>query len=462
MDLKITGGRIVTAEGTYKADIGINKGKITAIADKLPNEARTTISAKGKIVFPGAIDVHVHLQLPFCGTVSADDFENGTKAAACGGVTTVIDFAIQKKGETLKKTVAARRAEADGKVSVDYALHAVPTDWSEKTKGELFQLADSGYTTFKMFMIYAREGMISDDDALFAALEETAGFGGMVGVHAESVRVLDLLLDRYHNKQDMKKYGAYCHVLSRPNFIESEAIQRAVNWAEATGGKLYIVHMSTAEGADIISDAKKRGLNVYAETCPQYLLLDDSVFKKPNGHLYGTCPQVKKKADSDRLWEAMAAGDVSVVATDTCTFNKKQKAMWKGDFTKIPFGMPGVETLLPLMYSYGVGKKRITESQLVKLICTNPAKLMGMYPEKGNISIGADADLVVFDPHRKVTLSHKNLQTNCDWSPFEGFKLKGYPDTTISRGQVVAIQGVFVGDVGSGRFVKRHIGMNLK
>jgi len=461
MDLIIKGGRIVTAEGSYKGDIGIEKGKIKAIADKLPQNSGKTVDARGMVVFPGAIDVHVHLQLPFCGTVSADDFENGTKAAACGGVTTVIDFAIQKKGDTIKKAVDNRRAEADGKVAIDYALHAVPTDWNERTKNELMKLADEGYTSFKMFMIYAKEGMISDDDALFAALEETSRFGGMVGVHAESVRVLDLLIDRYHNPQDMKKYGAYCHVLSRPNYIEAEAIQRAVKWAESTGGKLYVVHMSTADGADIIRDAKRRGLHVYAETCPQYLLLDDSVFKKPNGYLYGTCPQVKKKADSDRLWRALADGDVSVVSTDTCTFDKKQKAMWQGDFTKIPFGLPGVETLLPLVFTFGVGKKRISETQLVKLLCTNPAKLMGMYPEKGTIAVGSDADLVVFNPNKKVTLSYKNLQTNCDWSPYEGFKLKGYPDTTISRGEIVASKGKFVGKVGHGRFVKRHIGMKL-
>ncbi len=461
MDTKITGGTIVTAEGSYKADIGIEKGKISAIAKKLTQGAKTVVDARGMRIYPGAIDVHVHLQLPFCGTVSADDFENGTKAAACGGVTTVIDFAIQKKGETLKRTVDSRRAEADGNVAIDYSLHAVPTDWNEKTRKELKKLAELGFTSFKMFMIYAKEGMISDDDALYAALEETAGFGGMVGVHAESVRVLDLLVDRYHNTGDMKKHGAYCHVLSRPNFIEAEAIQRAVKWAEVTGGKLYIVHMSTAEGADIISDAKRRGINVYAETCPQYLLLDDSVFKKRNGHLYATCPQVKTKKDSERLWKGLAAGDVSVVATDTCTFNTKQKAMWKGDFTRIPFGLPGVETLLPLMYSYGVGKKRISESQLVSIISTNPAKLMGLYPEKGAIAIGSDADIVIFDPKKQVTLSHKKLQTNCDWSPFEGFKLKGYSDTTISRGEIVARKGMFVGKAGHGRFVKRHIGVNL-
>ncbi len=461
MDLKITGGKIVTTEGSYRADIGIEKGRIKAIAQSLPGDAKKTIDAKGMVIFPGAIDVHVHLQLPFCGTVSADDFENGTKAAACGGVTTVIDFAIQKKGKTIREAVDSRMAEADGKVAIDYSLHAVPTDWNDKTKGELKKLAADGFTTFKMFMIYAKEGMISDDDALFDALEETGSFGGMVGVHAESVRVLDLLINRFHNPKDMKKHGAYAHVLSRPNYVEAEAIQRAVTWAEATNGKLYIVHMSTAEGAEIIKKAKARGLNVYAETCPQYLLLDNSVFKKPNGHLYATCPQIKKKVDSDRLWQAIADGDISTIATDTCTFTTKQKAMWQGDFTKIPFGLPGVETLLPLMYSYGVGKKRITESQLVKNLCTNPAKLMGLYPEKGTIAVGSDADLVIFDPLRKVTLSHKNLQTNCDWSPFENFKLTGYPDTTISRGKIVAQKGKFVGEIGHGKFIKRHIGQNL-
>jgi dihydropyrimidinase len=461
MDLKITGGRIITAEGSYQADIGINKGKIEAIAQSLPGEAKTAIDANGMLIFPGAIDVHVHFQLPFCGTVSADDFENGTKAAACGGVTSIIDFAIQKKGKTLREAVRARRAEADGKVAIDYSLHAVPTDWNENTRKELRKLAADGITTFKMFMIYAKEGMISDDDALFAGLEETAIFGGMVGVHAESVRVLDMLIARYHNSRDMKRHGAYGHVLSRPNFVEAEAIQRAVAWAEATEGKLYIVHMSTSHGADIISRARRRGVNVYAETCPQYLLLDDSVFSQPNGHLYATCPQIKKKEDADRLWEGLASGDISTVATDTCTFNTKQKAMWQGDFTKIPYGLPGVETLLPLLYSFGVGKKRISESQLVRLLCTNPAKLMGFYPEKGTIAIGSDADLVIFDPEKQVTLSHKNLQTNCDWSPFEGLRLRGYPDTTICRGRIVARKGKFVGKTGYGEFVKRHIGLNL-
>ena len=460
MDIVIQNGTVVTAEESFRADIGIEKGKIAAVADKIEKDGARVIDASGKLILPGAIDVHVHFQLPFCGTISADDFENGTKAAACGGVTSVIDFAIQQKGKSLIDAVEARKAEAEGRVCVDYALHAVPTDWNDDTPGEMEKLVAEGISSFKLFMIYAREGMISDDDALFCALETASRLGGIVGVHAESVRVLDLLVDRYHNEKDMKKYGAYCHVLSRPNFIEFEAISRAVTWAEATGGKLYIVHMSTAQGAEIISGARKRGIRVFAETCPQYLLLDDSVFRRDDGHLYATCPQVKSKGDSDRLWEGLASGDISTVATDTCTFNTGQKSMWEGDFTRIPFGLPGVETMLPLMYTYGVGKGKLSIQRLVQLLSTNPAKLMGMYPEKGSLEKNTDADIVVFDPHREVTLSYRNLQTNCDWSPYEGLELKGYPDTTICRGKIVAEQGKFSGDVGFGKFIKRGIGVD--
>ncbi|MCP4633873.1 MAG: dihydropyrimidinase [candidate division Zixibacteria bacterium] len=460
MDTIIKNGTIVTAEGSYMADIGIKGEKISAISDNIIDETAKVIDASGKYVMPGAIDVHVHLQLPFCGTVSADDFENGTKAAACGGVTSVIDFAIQKKGDTLINAVDARKAEADGNVCVDYSLHAVPTDWSEKIPREMEKLASNGITSFKMFMIYAKEGMISDDDALFSALETVSRFGGVVGVHAESVHVLDLLVDRYHNKKDMDKHGAYCHVLSRPNFTEYEAISRAVTWAEETGGKLYIVHMSTGEGADIVAGAHQRGVKVFAETCPQYLLLDDSVFKREDGHLFATCPQIKSKNDSKRLWQGLASGDVSTIATDTCTFDTKQKAMWEGDFTKIPFGLPGVETLLPLAYTNGVGSGWISLQKLVQLVSTNPAKIMGMYPEKGSITVNTDADIVIFDPEKKVKLSHKNLQTNCDWSPFEGAELKGYPSITICRGKVVAEDGKFKGDVGYGKFINRHIGVD--
>ncbi len=454
LDLIVKNGSVVSAVDTYKADVGVKDGKITMLGlDLSPGSSTQVVDAKGMYVFPGGIDVHVHLQLPFSGTISADDFENGTKAAACGGVTTVIDFAIQTKGHPIMKAVEARRAEADPNVCVDYGLHAAITDWNPQTQAEIKKIIDYGIPTFKMFMIYKIEGWMADDGMLFSALEETAKLGGHIGVHAESVDVLDLLIERY--AQEKEKWGAYGHTLSRPCYTEEEAIIRAIKWAEVTGGQLYIVHMSTGEGADAVNAARRKGVNVYAETCPQYLLLDDEVFKGENGHLYATCPQVKKPHDSERLWEGLKNGDVQIIATDTCTFDTKQKAAWKGDFRKIPFGMPGVETMVPLMYTEGVGKRGFTVNQLVALVSTNPAKLFGMYPEKGTIAIGSDADLVVFDPHKKVTIKAENLQTNCDWSPFEGWKLVGYPATTISRGTIVAENGKFVGEVGHGRFLKR-------
>ena len=459
-DLIVKDGNIITATESIDADIGVEDGKIVAIEKGLESGPDTSIiDAKGKFVFPGGIDVHVHLQLPFSGTVSADDFENGTKAAACGGVTTVIDFAIQQKGNTIMEAVKARQAEADPNVCIDYGLHAAITDWNENTQGEIKQVIDYGIPTFKMFMIYKNEGWMADDGMLFQALEETMKHGGHIGVHAESNDILNMLIERYAKEKE--KWGAYGHTLSRPCYTEEEAIIRAIKWAEATGGKLYIVHMSTGEGADAVRAAKERGVRVHAETCPQYLLLDDEVFKGENGHLYATCPQIKKPHDSERLWKGLLEGDVEIVATDTCTFTTEQKAAWNGDFRKIPFGMPGVETMIPLMYSEGVGKRGLSLNQLVALVSTNPAKLFGMYPEKGAIEVGSDADILIYDPDRKVTIHAGDLQTNCDWSPFEGWKLQGYPHVTISRGKVVAKQGNFVGSVGHGKFIQRKPHGNL-
>jgi dihydropyrimidinase len=455
MDLKIIGGKIVTAKQIYKADIGISRGIISHIQTKLNQPAKETIDASGMLVFPGIIDAHVHLSLPAGGTITNEDFESGTKAAACGGVTTIIDFAAQEKGKTLADAIRARRAEADGKVAIDYALHVVPTDWNRRTANEMARLIGSGFPSFKMYMIYAKAGLQSDDAAIFSALEQTARYGGIVTVHAESAAVLDLLIERFHNKTAMKKYGSYCHALSRPNFIEAEAISRAVTWAEATGGRLYIVHMSTKEGVEIVRQAKARGVNVYAETCPHYLLFDDSIYKKPNGHLYAMAPQVKKQADQKALWRALAEGVISTVATDNCTFTRKQKNRWRGDFTKIPCGLPGVETLLPLIYSYGVARKRISLFKMVELLTENPAKLFGLFPRKGAISLGSDADLVIFDPKKVVTISQKSLQTDCDWSPYEGMKVTGYPTMTLCRGKIVAKGGRFIGQAGYGKLLKR-------
>jgi len=459
MELLIKNGTVVTATDKYKADVAIEGGKIVQIGAAIdPKGGAKLYDAAGKYVMPGAIDVHVHLQLPFCGTVSADDFENGTKAGACGGVTTVIDYAIQQKGYSLWEAIEARRKEADPKVCVDYSLHAGITDWSIAGR-EMDDVVKYGIPTFKMFMVYKAQGWMAEDSDLIQALEATARNGGRVTVHAENDSAINLLIQR--NAPRAKELGAYGHALCRPNYTEYEAIRRAILWADVTGGRLYIVHMSTGEGADAVKAGRDKGADVHAETCPQYLLLDDELFKEPEGHLYGTCPQLRKPADQERLWRGLTEGTVQVVATDTCTFNTKQKSMWGGDFTKIPFGMPGVETLFPLMHTYGVGAGSFSLNRLVQVCSTNPAKLFGLYPNKGTIAVGSDADVLVFDPDREVTLSHNGLQTNCDWSPYEGFKLKGYPALTVSRGKVVAENGKFVGVVGHGRFVTRKPWGNL-
>jgi dihydropyrimidinase len=454
LDTIIKNGTIVTATEEYVADVGIKDGKIIAIGADLGSEGEV-IDAKGKYVMPGMIDAHVHFQLPFSGTVSADSFETGTRSAAAGGVTTVIDFAIQKTGEDLKEVIKARKAEADGNVHVDYSLHGGMGNWNEKTRKQIKSIIQEGISSFKMFMIYRSEGWLSTDPMLHEALTETKKHGGMIQVHAESVDLLEKLISEHQSEPEKKKEGAWLHVVTRPNVIEAEAIQRAITWAEHTGGHLYVVHMSTGEGADLVKAAQARGVKVIAETCPQYLLLNDEVFKGENGHYYATAPQIKKAKDGVRLWQGLKEGHIQVVGTDTCTFDTKQKAMWNGDYTKIPLGLPGTELMVPLLYNDGVRTGKITLNRLVEIGSTNPAKVFGMYPQKGSLTIGADADIVVFDPDKKVTIDHKDLETNCDWSPYQGKKITGYPHMTFVRGVLVGQEGICVGPKGHGHFIKR-------
>jgi dihydropyrimidinase len=278
----------------------------------------------------------------------------------------------------------------------------------------------------------------------------------MLLVHAESSRVLDELIARHHTPELMKNLGAQLHAITRPNFIEAEAIQRATMWAEVTGGRLYIVHMSTSEGADFIKTARARGVDVYAETCVQYLVLDDSVFAKPDGHLYACCPQVKKPKDIERLWKGVIDGEVCVISTDTCTFTKAQKARWEGDWTKIPMGLPGLETLLPLVYTKGVLGKRITLPQMVQKCCTNPSKLMGLYPKKGVLAAGSDADIAIFDPISTIEVDHAKMETGADWNPYQGLKLAGFAEHTFSRGRQIVNNYKCIEAKGWGQWLPRE------
>ena len=456
-DTVITGGTVVTANGQKRADVAIRGQKIAAVGKGLARANRngaTLVDAKGKYVIPGALDVHVHLELPFCGTVSSDDWNTGTRAAARGGVTTVIDFAIPYGNESLEAAYRNWRRKADGKACVDYCFHMAITKW-DKHGPEMEKMVKMGCPTFKEFMIYESEGWQSDDRAIFGALENCKKLGGMLLIHAESSRVLDELIARHHTPKLMKQYGARLHGITRPNYIESEAIQRAVKWAEVTGGRLYIVHMSTAEGADIIREARARGVDVYAETCAQYLVLDDSLFAKRDGHLYACCPQVKKKADQKRLWQGIKRGEVCVVSTDTCTFTRKQKAMWKGDWTRIPMGMPGLETLVPIVYTKGVLAGKLTMKQLVEKCCTNPAKMMGLYPLKGSLVRGTDADITIIDPKKRIKVDHRRMETNADWSPYQGWSLAGFAEKTFSRGRQIVDNYKFIGKNGWGQWLPR-------
>lgn len=455
-DKLITGGTVVTPTGTVDADIGITGEKIAAIGTNLAEAAPgvPTIDASGHYVLPGVLDVHVHLALPFCGTVSADDYVTGTRAGARGGVTTLIDFAIPYAGESLSEAADNWFKKAEGKALIDYTFHICITRWDEH-RDQIAGMVERGFSTFKEFMIYESEGWQSDDRALFGTLEKMRDLGAMLLVHAESSRVLDELIARHHNAEDMARYGARLHPMTRPNFIEAEAIQRAVMWSEVTGGQLYIVHMSTAEGADIIKAAQARGVPVLAETCAQYLVLDDSVFEREDGHLFACCPQIKKQADIDRLWRGLRDGEVSVVSTDTCTFTREQKAMWQGDWTKIPMGLPGLETLLPLVYTHGVLEGRLTLEELSQKLSTNPARIMGLAPRKGAIQVGADADLAIIHPTRRMTVDPATMETNADWSPYEGWELVGFARTTLSRGEVIVDDYRVVGEAGRGVWLPR-------
>lgn len=457
-DTIIANGTVISADAQEKVDVAIQGEKIAAVGKGLAKAAKngsTIIDASGKYVIPGGLDVHVHLELPFCGTVSSDDWNTGTKAAARGGVTTVIDFAIPYGEQTLREAYDTWLAKAKPKACIDYCFHLAITNW-DRHGPEMEAMVRMGCPTFKEFMIYAAEGWQADDRAIFGALEKCKQLGAMLLVHAESSRVLDELIARHHSPELMKKYGARLHAMTRPNFIEAEAIQRAIMWSEVTGGRLYVVHMSTGEGANIVKAAQARGVDVYAETCVQYLVLDDSVFALPDGHLFACCPQVKKKKDQERLWQGLHSGEVCVISTDTCTFTREQKARWQGDWTKIPMGLPGLETLLPLVYTHGVLKERLTMKEFVAKCCTNPAKIMGLYPRKGVIARGSDADVVIMDPKKRIKVDYAKMEGGADWNPYQGWNLAGFAETTFCRGRKIVDNYEFIGENGYGQWLPRE------
>ena len=458
MSVLIKGGLIVTATGRYVADVYAEGDKIKAIGTDLDFPADEVVDAAGQYVLPGAIDPHTHISMPFMGTSAQDDYETGTIAAACGGVTTVVDFDLQQAGESLLAAIERKKSWAAGKAAVDYSLHPAIMDPRPEVIEEV-KLACQEYGTpsFKIFMVY---DFRVDDATMIKLLEETKQYGGLVQVHAENVYVIQ------HMNEVLEKAGKlepYYHAVSRPNLAEEEAVSRAIKMVELTDSRIYIVHLSSQEGLFKIKEARDHGIDIYAETCPQYLLLDDERYKEPDfgGAKYVMSPPLRTKASNQALWGGINSGDVQVLATDHCPFdfNGKKDMFGKDDYKKIPNGAPGIETLLTLMHSEGVAKGRITLEKMVDVLATGTARMFGL-KDKGEIAAGKDADIVIFNPEQKFTVTQSKLHMNVDYTPFEGFELTGMPSAVYSRGKKVAQwngeQMDFVGEVGRGRFIKRE------
>ncbi len=455
-DTVLRNGTIVTATDTYASDLGITDGKVAAIMQGLPAEsAGQVIEAAGRLVLPGGIDVHTHLDMPFGGTTSADDFETGTIAAAFGGTTTLIDFAIQYKGQSLRQAFEAWMKKAEGKAATDYAFHCIITDLGAAQLEEMGQLVREGVSSFKLFMAYPGVFML-DDATIFRAMSQAAQHGGLICMHAENGGAIDVIVQRA--LAEGKRAPKY-HALTRPTTAEAEATARAIALAEMAGAPVYIVHLSCNEALEKVREARDRGLPVYAETCPQYLFLSLENFDVPGfeGAKYVFTPPLREKWHQEKLWQGLVKDTLQVVSTDHCPFcYKEQKELGKDDFTKIPNGGPGIEHRLSLIYTGGVHGKRFSANRFVQLVSTAPAKLFGLYPRKGTIAVGSDADLVIFDPNEEQVISAKTHHMRVDYSMFEGIRVKGVAKTVLSRGRVVIEGGRFVGRPGAGQFVRRQ------
>lgn len=451
-DTIVKGGTVVTASDTFKADLGIKDGKILEIGLNLGQEAEKVVDATGKYVFPGGIDPHTHMDMPFGGTYASDDFETGTKAAACGGTTTIVDFSIQYKGESLRDAAKNWHKKSDGKAVIDYGLHVTITDMTEEIMNEIPEIIADGYSSFKLFMTY--DGLRVEDGTLLRTLMKVNENGGLTCVHAENYYVID-----YYTKKLLAegKIEPIYHALSRPDLCEGEAAARAIRLAKIANSPLFIVHNTCKESVSEISKARAEGYPIMGETCPQYLLLSEDNYREPdfNGAKYVMSPPLRDKKNWPELWKALKDNTVQLVSTDHCPFFMKQKELGKESFAKIPNGAPGVEPRMALMYTYGVVNGKISLNRFVEITSTNAAKVYGMYPQKGTIAVGSDADLVIFDPNKELTLTHSMLHENVDYTPFEGFKLKGYPEVTMSRGEVIAKDGKYIGKDGRGKFIKR-------
>lgn len=453
-DLVVRNGIVVTSEITKSLDIGIKKGKFTQIG--IPGtvgRGKREIDAKGRLIFPGLIDPHVHIAHPFRNEKSMDDFYTASKTAVYGGITTIIDFAIQwDKTINIGQCIQNRKKEADGKSVIDYSLHACPTKSTSDTIQESNMAYEQGIPSFKAYMTYGKQGRMVDDAILVGLLDKVVDFKGIVGVHAENDAIAEFNKMVYIGQ---KTISAKFFPDIKPNIVEAEAINRAVffnNWLKS---RLYIFHLSTKEGLKIIEKAQKEGHKVICETCTHYLTLTKKVYLQSEGYKYICSPPLRSDDDVDNLWAGIKNGTISIVSSDHCGFGERQKASGDGNFPDTPNGLPGIETRLPVIYTEGVVKRGLNINRIVELLSTNPAKVFNMYPQKGNISVGSDADLVIIDTDKEVFLTKNALHSPVDWTPYEGMKLTAFPVATILRGEILMLEGEFFGKKGYGKFIPR-------
>lgn len=449
-DLMIRNGTIVTPTSMYEADIAVKDQKIAAIGKNL-GEAAKVVDATGKYVLPGAIDAHTHLAMPFGGTVSSDDYEAGTRAAACGGTTTVFDYAMQRGEHGILETIEDRRKMADPQVCVDYAFHCCITDLQGgKLLDEWPAAVAYGISSVKCFTVYKKEGMMVTDAEIVQILQKGKETGMLTNVHCENPDVIDLNIDRFLKEG---KTSAWYHYLSRPEFVEAEAEKRVIHWAKSLDAPVYIVHLADKEGLDAVTEAKDHGAPIYAETCPQYLQFTCDVYKRPDGRNFICSPPMKGQESQDALWAAIQRGDIDTIATDHCPFQSYEKDWGKDDFSKVPNGCAGIENMFPYMLD-AANRGRITFQKVVELCCANPARIFGC-TQKGALEPGKDADIVIYDPEKDFTITQDAMHSDSDHTIWEGVKLHGYPVQTYSRGRLVYDNGNFVGEPGWGKFIKR-------